>query len=81
MEPADLDSAVTLGCHGWASLPPAGPDHLSSEIFVQVHNGLPSLCTVIYPATKTQYAQQTLQLKTVRQEELAPKGLYLNLDN
>lgn len=37
--------------------------------------------TVIYPATKTQYAQQTLQLKTVSQEELAPKGLYLNLDN
>jgi hypothetical protein len=37
--------------------------------------------TVIYPATKTHYAQQTLQLKTVSQEELAPKGLYLNLDN
>ena len=44
MEPPDLDSAVTLGCHGWASLPPAGPDYLSSEIFVQVHNGLPSVC-------------------------------------
>ena len=44
MEPADLDSEVNLGCHGWPSLPPAGPDHPSSEIFVQVHNGLPSLC-------------------------------------
>lgn len=52
-------------------------------IFVKGSTTVPSMVTttVIYPATKTQYAQQTLQLKTVSQEELAPKGLYLNLDN
>ena len=52
-------------------------------IFVKGSTTVPTIVTttVIYPATKTQYAQQTLQLKTVSQEELAPKGLYLNLDN
>lgn len=52
-------------------------------IFVKGSTTVPTIgtTTVIYPATKTQYAQQTLQLKTVSQEELAPKGLYLNLDN
>lgn len=52
-------------------------------IFVKGSTTVPTMVTttVIYPATKTQYAQQTLQLKTVSQEELAPKGLYLNLDN
>lgn len=52
-------------------------------IFVKGSTTVPTIVTttVIYPATKTQYAQQTLQLKTVSQEELAPKGLYLSLDN
>ena len=52
-------------------------------IFVKGSTTVPTMVTttVIYPATKTQYAQQTFQLKTVSQEELAPKGLYLNLDN
>ena len=52
-------------------------------IFVKGSTTVPTIgtTTVIYPATKTQYAQQTFQLKTVSQEELAPKGLYLNLDN
>lgn len=63
---------------------PAEPEPYSAGLFVKgyttvfITTGIPT--TVLYLATKSYCAQQTLQLKRVSLEDLVCEGLHVSLD-